>query len=132
MIMRGRRLKYSYWNDLEKALFQRNRALNIANSNIGLDNFIKSLKYTGLEQVRTAARAIASSKREVIVEAAVANVDSQEQLIPILEAYKLKYPNAIQQLCCNELNQSSNISDDSNPEGKIINFENYSKNADTN
>ncbi len=97
----------------------------IANSNLALNNFINSLEYTGLDRIRAVARAIASNKREVVVEAAVALVDNEDKLIPILEAYKLKYPNAIQQLCCSELNQSSNVSDDSNPEGKIIKFENY-------
>ncbi len=90
-------------------------------------SIIKGGRYS---QEKVVARAIASHKGEVVVEAAVALVDREEQLIPILEAYKLKYPNAIQQLCCKELNQSSNVSDDSNPQGKIIKFETYNKNAD--
>ncbi len=120
----------------------------IANSNIALDNFIKSLKYTGLQQIKVVARAIASHKAdapylrspqicrahqagEAVVEAAVALVDNEDKLIPILEAYKEKYPNAIQQLCCSELNQSSNVSDNFSPQGKIIELGNYNnKNTD--
>ncbi len=116
--------------------------INKIDSKLALNNFISSLEYTGLDRIRAVARSIANNKAdapylrspqicrahqagEVIVEAAIALVDNEEQLIPILEAYKLKYPNAIQQLCCNKLNQSSNVSDDSNPEGKVIQFENY-------
>ncbi len=101
--------------------------VNRIDSNLALNNFINSLEYTGLDRIRAVARAIASHKGEAVVEAAVALVDNEEQLVSILEAYKEKYPNAIQQLCCSELNQSSNSSDDSNPEGKIIKFENYNK-----
>ncbi len=65
------------------------------NVNIALNNFVRSLEYAGVEDIRVAARAISRCKNEAVIEAATYIISNSEQVKAIVQAYIQKYPDAV-------------------------------------